>query len=85
MVEFIEDLKAMREQIPLARLVLGWGLANKSEVFVRALLVLAHREGKPVWALATLRRYVTRTGWLEDLADVYITYCHDTLLLYGPR
>lgn len=85
MVEFIEDLKAKRHEIPLARLVLGWGFANKTEVMARALLVLEQREQKRPWALATLERYVTRPGWLEDLADVYLTYLHDTILLYGPR
>ncbi|GAQ93546.1 hypothetical protein KFL_016390010, partial [Klebsormidium nitens] len=43
-VEFIEDMKTMRDDIPLSRLVLGWGFNNNSEVFARVLLVLEHRE-----------------------------------------
>jgi hypothetical protein len=85
-LELIEHLKTRKDTIPLARLVLGWGFINKSEVFARAVLVIAQREkGLRPWVLTTLRTFVVRPGWLDDLVDVYIVYAHDTLLVYGPR
>lgn len=84
-IEFIEFLKTKRQAIPMARLVLGWGFNNKSEHLARVLEVLEQRDQERPWALATLERCATRPGWLEDFADVYITYLHDTILLFGPR
>lgn len=85
-LELIEHLKTCKDAIPLARLVLGWGFINKLEKFARAVLVIAQREqGVRLWVLTTLRNFLVREGWLDDLVDVYIVYAHDTLLVYGPR
>lgn len=72
------------------RLVKGLGLASKTETFVRAVLVIAAREkaqsgGKCPWTLATLRAFVTGAMWLEDLADVCLTYVLDTITVFGQR
>lgn len=88
-LELIERLKNM-PRLREHRLVKGLGLANKTETVVRAVMVIAARElrektGNRPWTLTTLRAFVTRAGWLEDLADVYITYVHDTLIVFGQR
>lgn len=89
-LELIEKLKSV-PRLREHRLVKGMGLANKTETFARAVLVIVWREQKKrrdkkvPWTLTTLRAFVTRAGWLDDLADVYITYVHDTLIVFGQR
>jgi hypothetical protein len=83
-LEVIEHLKGS------TRLVLGFGLANKIEVFAKVLCAIQHTEdvkagkgkGNRPWVLMSLRQ-VLENEWLDDFVDVYITVVHDTTTVFG--